>query len=122
MSAAPQLALDFTRAPYAPGSHTSRLAAQRVTPSRGEKARIVLDCIRAAGTYGRTRHELAGMTGYPLQSICSLVNGLMATRRRNKIRDPLIMVADHTRPSPYGHEVEVLVTYTPGGTAEGGRP
>ena len=56
---APQLALDFTGAPYAPDSPTSRRAAQAVTPTRGDKMRVVLDCIRAAGTYERTRHRAA---------------------------------------------------------------
>lgn len=92
---------DYPAPPAAPGSATSQAAAKDVAPRAGTQRSEVLAAIRSAGARGYTRHEISGVTGLSLQSVCARCNKL--------IEDGLVLVGPVVRPTPLGGSAEVLV-------------
>lgn len=60
----------------APGSATSRAAADTIGPSRMPKMALVYFHIKALGKFGATRQEIVDALGISLQTVCSLVRRL----------------------------------------------
>jgi len=89
-------------APYIPGSDTSRLAAEAVTPKAGRLQRLVYDFIRECGVWGATDPEIAAALAMQPDT---------ARARRCELRDGgYIGDSGDRRLSPAGRAATVWVT------------
>lgn len=84
-----------------PPRDTSRAAFEAAEPSRDKRARIALGIIEGAGSRGVTRDELSNATGWPIQSVCPLVSGLM--------RAGAVVDGGKRRPTKTGRQAQVLI-------------
>lgn len=82
-------------------SSTSRAAAASIEPIMAGRLAAILQCIRAAGTNGRTRNEIEIALGVKIQSVCPAVVQLLDAG--------LIRETDQTRPTTSGRAAKVLV-------------
>jgi hypothetical protein len=72
---------DTPRLPFSGRSSVARScsirAAREAAVYRAEKTSKVLDVVRQSRGLGLTRHDCAALTGYPISSLCSILDALM---------------------------------------------
>lgn len=83
------------------GTRTSREAAQLAKPGAGAQAAAVLECIRTAGSHGRTMNEVEELTGILRASVCARFSALREAH--------LIVATEQTRRTPSGRRAVVWV-------------
>lgn len=93
-------------APFAPGSSTSRAAAQAVAARLPKLQAEVLEFVRARGARGATREELEQGLNMSGNTVRPRVKELLNPYRAG---GPLLRVSDERRPTRSGMAAEVLV-------------
>jgi DNA-binding MarR family transcriptional regulator len=72
---------DYPSLPFSGRSPVARAcsirAAREAASDFGRKTGLVLTALRAEGSRGLTRHDLASLTGYQTSSLCSIVDALV---------------------------------------------
>ena len=64
----------WTEPPFQPASHASYTGSRVAVETWSERQSAILQLLRGGD---KTRQELAGLSGYPLASVCSAVGALL---------------------------------------------